>query len=46
MIHWWQRGLAVFRISEIIKAGGIEAAKGATKISLDEKTWRSCWNEW
>jgi hypothetical protein len=45
MVHWWERGLRLFRIARIISNGSVQAAIEATKTELDEKSWRICWNE-
>jgi hypothetical protein len=45
MVHWWERGLRLYRIARIIKYGSVASAVKNTKTELDAKSWKICWNE-
>lgn len=46
MCHWWERGLALYRITQSIKHGSVDAAIAETKNSLSAKDWGICWKNW
>jgi hypothetical protein len=46
MTHWWERGLALYRLTQCIKAGSVDRAIDETRDSLDKKSWRICWESW
>lgn len=46
MSHWWERGLALYRITQALKAGSVGAAIDATKETLDAKSYEICWKGW
>lgn len=46
MVHWWERGLHLYRIARTIEFGTVERAMLETKTELDEKSWRVCWDGW
>lgn len=46
MTHWWERGLALYRITQSIKHGSVDRAIDETKESLDSKSWEICWDGW
>ena len=45
MSHWWERGLALYRLSKCLQYGSVQAAINATKGELGED-WFKCWNGW
>jgi len=45
MVHWWERGLRLYRIARIIEYGSVAEAIKITKTELDLKSWKICWNE-
>lgn len=46
MAHWWERGLALYRITQILKAGSVDQAIIDTKSTLDKKSYGICWDGW
>lgn len=44
--HWWERGLALYRVLNCLKHGGVPQAIAATKETLDAKSFRICWDGW
>jgi len=46
MVHYWERGLRLYRMARIIEHQGVEKAMEATRSELSKKDWKICWNEW
>lgn len=46
MVHWWERGLRLYRIAKIIEYQDINIAIHKTKNELTKKEHRICWNGW
>lgn len=46
MIHWFERGLRLFRIARIIEFNSIELAIEETKSELSKGDHKICWNGW
>lgn len=46
MVHWWERGLRLYRIAKIVEYQSITAAKLATSLELTEKEYKICWQGW
>jgi len=47
MVHYWEKGLRLFRIAKIIQYGNIPEAIESSKADLNEKEFKICWNsEW
>tara|TARA_R110000751_G_scaffold1590_2_gene5900 strand:- start:1293 stop:1931 length:639 start_codon:yes stop_codon:yes gene_type:complete len=46
MIHWFERGLRLYRIARIIEFGSIDLAIEETKSELSTKDHKICWNGW
>ncbi len=46
MVHYWERGLRMFRMARIIEHQGVEEAMEATLSELSKKDWKICWNDW
>lgn len=46
MSHAWERGLRLYRIAQILKAGSVDEAMINSKEALDEKSYKICWNNW
>jgi hypothetical protein len=47
MVHFWEKGLRLFRIAKIIQFGNISEAIEASKVDLNEKEFKICWSpEW
>jgi hypothetical protein len=46
MVHYWERGLRLYRMARIIEHQGVEEAMEATRSELSKKDWGICWNNW
>lgn len=46
MVHYWERGLRLYRMARIIEHQDIGAAMEATRSELSKKDWKICWNDW
>jgi hypothetical protein len=46
MVHWWERGLRLYRIAQILQHNGVDEAIIASKETLDDKSWKICWHGW
>jgi hypothetical protein len=46
MVHWWERGLRLYRIARILQHEDVEVAIAESKRELDEKSWKICWDGW
>jgi len=46
MVHWWERGLRLYRIARALQYGSVEEAIAASKEELDEKSFKICWKGW
>jgi peptidoglycan/xylan/chitin deacetylase (PgdA/CDA1 family) len=42
--HWWERGVALYHITQAIKHGGVEPAIEAS--DLDPKSFKIIWGDW
>lgn len=45
MVHWWERGMALYRIARILQHGGVSDAIIESKHELDDSAWKACWGE-
>jgi peptidoglycan/xylan/chitin deacetylase (PgdA/CDA1 family) len=46
MSHWWERGLALYRVTQCLKHGGLDEAIEENKHTMDVKSYNKCWNGW
>jgi hypothetical protein len=46
MVHWWERGLRLYRIAQIINHQSISGAIDATRSVLRAKDHAICWSGW
>jgi hypothetical protein len=45
MVHWYEKGLRLYRIAKVIQYKNIPDAIEASKADLNEKEFKICWNE-
>jgi len=45
MVHWWERGMALYRIARVLQHGGVSEAIIESKHELEDSAWRACWGE-
>lgn len=45
MVHWWERGMALYRIANILKYGDVTKAVLATSEELDKEAHSACWGK-
>lgn len=46
MVHYWERGLRLYRMARIIEFQSIAGAMEQTRSELSKKDWKICWNDW
>ncbi len=46
MVHYWERGLRMYRMARVIEHQGVAEAMEATRSELSKKDWGICWNNW
>jgi len=46
MVHWWERGLRLYRIAQIINYQSISGAIEGTRAELRAKDHMICWSGW
>ena len=45
MVHWWERGMALYRIARIMQHGDVANAIIESKHELTASDWKACWGE-
>jgi len=45
MVHWWERGMALYRIVQILRHGDVTKAVLASSEDLDESAHKACWGK-
>lgn len=45
MVHWWERGMALYRIVQIYKHGDVHRAVMASTEDLEDSAHKACWGK-
>lgn len=45
MVHWWERGMSLYRIARIMQHRDVGNAIIESKHELDASAWKACWGE-
>lgn len=45
MVHWWERGMALYRVARIMQHGDVNKAIIESKHELDASAWKACWGQ-